>query len=251
MRNTAGRNRSAGQQSDASTPPRPERSANASPMRILKPAPVTRAARVADQVYRHLRRAIISGEIEAGTRLREVEIAQALSVSRTPVREAISRLIGDRLVREHETTGVEVVDMAGDMMDIHHIREALELCAARLAAKRITDEQIQALEELVNKGQKASFADRVSVNHQFHLTIVQASGSPRLIDMLQSFNEYFLHPKWITRTEKKLVDQALRDHKQIVAALRARSPDRTERILRRHLKLGLMQLTDSGPPPHR
>jgi len=131
-------------------------------------------------------------------------------------------------------------------MDIHHIREALELCAARLAAKRITDEQIQELEALVEKGEKASFADRVRVNQKFHLMIVQASGSPRLIDMLTSFNEYFLHPKWVTRTEKKSVDQALSDHRQIVAALRARSPDRTERILRRHLKLGLMQLTDNA-----
>ncbi|TCT02196.1 DNA-binding GntR family transcriptional regulator [Aquabacter spiritensis] len=178
-------------------------------------------------------------------RLREVEIAEALNVSRTPVREAISRLIGDRLVREHETIGVEVVDMARDMVDIHHIRESLELCAARLAAERITEAQIEVLQDLVRQGEKASAADRVHINHQFHLTIVQASSAPRLIDMLKSFNEYFLHPRWITRTQKKQVDQALKDHQQIVDALRAHAPDRTERILRRHLKLGLMQLMDS------
>lgn len=243
MRDAAARNGGAGRQSKSSTLLSVERPADASPTNALKPATVTRSARVADQVYRHLRRAIISGEIASGARLREVEIAQALSVSRTPVREAISRLIGDLLVREHETTGVEVVDMAGDMMDIHHIREALELCAARLAAERISDEQLLTLEELVKKGQKASSVERVRINHQFHLTIVQASGSPRLIEMLTSFNEYFLHPTRVTRTEKKLVDQALKDHQQIVDALRARSPDRTEKILRRHLKLGLMQLT--------
>ena len=240
------KNGRAGLRSNAAGPVPPQPSSGANPLGTLKPAAVMRAARVADQVYRHLRRAIISGEIASGARLREVEIAQALSVSRTPIREAISRLIGDRLVREHETTGVEVVDMAGDVADIHHIREALELCAARLAAERITDEQLRSLEELVRRGQKASSAERVRINHQFHLTIVQASGSPRLIDMLNSFNEYFLHPQSITRTEKKLVDQALRDHEEIVAALRARSPDRTEKILRRHLKLGLMQLVDGS-----
>ncbi len=245
MRNAATKTKGAGQQTDASTQLAPELAESAHLAAAVKPT-VMRSARVADQVYRHLRRAIISGEYEAGARLREVEIAQALNVSRTPVREAISRLIGDLLVREHETTGVEVVDMAGDILDIHHIREALELCAARLAAKRITDAQLQTLEDLVKKGQKASSAERVRVNHQFHLTIVQASCSPRLIEMLTSFNEYFLHPKWITRTEKKLVDQALKDHQEIVEALRARSPDRTERILRRHLKLGLMQLTDKS-----
>lgn len=246
MPNGAAKNKRAGQQSRATTQTQPERSLSAPPSSAIKPATVMRAARVADQVYRHLRRAIIAGEIASGARLREVEIAQALSVSRTPVREAISRLIGDRLVREHETTGVEVVDMAGDVADIHHIREALELCAARLAAERITAEQLQLLDELVKRGHKASPAERVRVNHQFHRTIVQASGSQRLIEMLESFNEYFLHPQWVTRTEKKLVDQALRDHEQIVAALRSRSPDRTERVLRRHLKLGLMQLSDSS-----
>lgn len=246
MHSGAAKNKRGGQRNDASAEQRAERSASASPPNTMKPATVMRAARVADQVYRHLRRAIISGEIASGARLREVEIAQALSVSRTPVREAISRLIGDRLVREHETTGVEVVDMAGDVADIHHIREALELCAARLAAERITDEQLRMLEELVEKGGKASPAERVRINYQFHRTIVQASGSPRLIEMLDSFNEYFLHPQWVTRTEKKLVDQALRDHEQIVAALRSRSADRTEKVLRRHLKLGLMQLTDSS-----
>ncbi|MEP9355823.1 GntR family transcriptional regulator [Xanthobacter sp. KR7-65] len=244
MRNAAAKTTSTGRRKDAAPMRAAEVTEVASPGKALKPAAVMRSERVADQVYRHLRRAIISGEIAAGARLREVEIAQALGVSRTPVREAISRLIGDLLVREHETTGVEVVDLAGDMMDIHHIREALELCAARLAAKRISDAQLQSLEDLVKSGQKASAAERVRINHQFHLTIVQASGSPRLIEMLTSFNEYFLHPNRVTRTEKKLVDQALKDHQQIVDALRARSPDRTERILRRHLKLGLMQLTD-------
>lgn len=243
MRNNAGENEgSSRQQGDAADPSRLQRTVVVQP---LTPA-VTRSARVADQVYRHLRRAIISGEIESGARLREVEIAQALHVSRTPVREAISRLIGDLLVREHETTGVEVVDMASDMLDIHHIRESLELCAARLAADRITEAQLQLLEDLVEKGKTASPEERVRINHLFHVTIIQASGSPRLIEMITSFNEYFLHPTWITRKEKKLVGQALRDHKQIVDALRARSPDQTEKILRRHLKLGLMQLADNA-----
>jgi len=76
-------------------------------------APVTRPQRVADQVYRHLRRAIVGGKIAPGTRLREVDAAAALKVSRTPVREAISRLIGDWLVRELPTGGVEVVALCG------------------------------------------------------------------------------------------------------------------------------------------
>ena len=109
------------------------------------------------KVYRHLRQAILSDQIAAGTRLRETEVAAALKVSRTPVREAISRLIGDWLVRELNTGGVEVIDTMSEMEDIYHIREALELCAARLAAKRITPKQLAKLDMLVKDARTASF----------------------------------------------------------------------------------------------
>ena len=155
--------------------------------------PVARTDRVADQVYRQLRQAILSEEIAPGARLRENEIAAALQVSRTPVREAISRLIGDWLVREVNsgTGGVEVSDMMAEITEIYFIREALEICAARLAASRITPEQLQKLDSLVKEAHHASFKERVRINQEFHLTIAEAAGSPRLLAMVRSFREYF------------------------------------------------------------
>ena len=209
----------------------------------LARSPVARAARVVDQVYGQLRRAIIQGEIKPGTRLRETEVAAALNVSRTPVREAISRLIGDWLVRELPTGGVEIVDSTADLAEIHTIREALETCAARLAAERITDEQLVRLEKLVKSAKRASVKERVRINQEFHMTIVEASGSPRLLAMVSGFREYFLNPRWTSRHDRAMTDKALRDHTKIIAALRARSADRVERLLRKHLKLGWEQLT--------
>jgi DNA-binding GntR family transcriptional regulator len=203
---------------------------------------VTRNDRVADQVYRHLRQAILADRIAPGTRLRETEIAAALKVSRTPVREAISRLIGDWLVREISTGGVEVVDAAAEIAEIYYIREALELCAGRLAAMRITHEQLARLDELIKLQLSASFEERVHINQRFHLTIAEASGSPRLFEMIRGFREYFLNRRWISKQNTKWARRARDDHKQIVAALRARSPDRVERILRQHLKLGWEEL---------
>ena len=200
--------------------------------------PVARNDRVADQVYRHLRQAILSETIPPGTRLRETEIAGAMNVSRTPVREAISRLIGDWLVREISTGGVEVVDAMAEFTEIYYIREALELCAARLAARRITHEQLNRLNELLDLQRTASFKERVQINQQFHLTIAEASGSPRLLEMIRGFREFFLNRWWISQQDTKMAKQACEDHQQIVAALCARSPARVERILRRHLKLG-------------
>jgi DNA-binding GntR family transcriptional regulator len=209
---------------------------------ILAQFPVARADRVVDQVYRHLRHAILSEKISAGTRLRETEIAAALKVSRTPVREAISRLIGDWLVREISTGGVEVVDAMAEIAEIYYIREALELCAARLATTRISPGQLEKLDKLVKDAPAASFKERVRINQQFHLTIAEASGSPRLLDMISGFREYFLNRRWISRQNSKMAKRALEDHKKIVAALRAGSPDKVESVLRSHLKLGWEEL---------
>jgi DNA-binding GntR family transcriptional regulator len=208
--------------------------------------PVARGDRVADQVYRHLRRAILAEEITAGRRLRETEIAAALRVSRTPVREAISRLIGDGLVREMPTGGVRVADVMSEFTEIYHIREALEVCAARLAAERITPKQLERLDGLVKRAQRAPFAERVRINQEFHLTIAEASGSARLLTMIRSFREYFLSGRWISRQDSKMAGRALSDHKKIVAALRAGAPNRVEKALRHHLKLGWRELLASN-----
>lgn len=204
--------------------------------------PVARPDRVADQVYRHLRQAILSEAIQPGTRLRETEIAAALKVSRTPVREAISRLIGDWLVRELDTGGVEVIDATAEITEIYYIREALEICAGRLAASRITKDQLEKLDDLVRSARSASFKERVRINQAFHLTIAEASGSNRLLAMIRGFREYFLNPRWISGQDSKMAKHALEDHRKIVAALRARSPDKVEKILRKHLKIGWDEL---------
>jgi DNA-binding GntR family transcriptional regulator len=210
--------------------------------------PVARPDRVADQVYRHLRQAILSESIKPGTRLRETEVAAALKVSRTPVREAISRLIGEWLVHEITTGGVEVIDATAEIAEIYYIREALEVCAGRLAASRITREELARLDELAKRARHASFEERAQLNQEFHLAIAEASGSRRLFAMIRGLREYFLNPRWISRRESKLFKRAVEDHKKIVAALRARSPERVERALRSHLQMGWDELAATAKP---
>ena len=168
-------------------------------------APVSRPKRVARHVYRHLRRAIVVGAIVPSTRLRQVDAAAALNVSRTPVREAISRLICYWLVRELATGGVEVVDIYDEVTATFYIREALEI------------EQFERLSKASGTG---SFKERVRINQRFHFAIAQAPGWARLAEMISSFPGYY----WIP------------------AALRARSPDRSEKALRKHRKIGLIEV---------
>src|SRR5690625_915015 len=97
--------------------------------------------KLADQIYTYLRKGILDGEILSRTRLIESEVAAALNASRTPVREAISRLIQDRLVTPLSSGGVEVGDSLRAYDEICYIREALEGVAARPAAENIPEKE--------------------------------------------------------------------------------------------------------------
>ncbi|MGB6535128.1 MAG: GntR family transcriptional regulator [Xanthobacteraceae bacterium] len=195
-------------------------------------------------MYRQLRRAILSGELAAGSRLREVEIANAMQVSRTPVREAVSRLIGDRLVRELPVGGVEVVDTSAELYEVYVIREALERCAGRLAAARIDENKLKKLEELAARMEAINYTDvekREAVNSEFHMMLVEAAASPRLLNMIFGFREFFMS-RGRSRYDRKRANQAVQDHRELITALRARDADQVERVLQRHLKLAYVDL---------
>lgn len=193
---------------------------------------------IADQVYRRLRRAIIRGEILPRSRLVELDLAAALGASRTPVREAISRLAGDRLVVPLAVGGVEVVDTSREIDDICRIRQSLEGTAACLAAERIGDAELLRLDELVDRTRNAEPADletRVRINDEFHDIIVQASRSERLIAMVEGFREFFLTEDTLEKYGPRESARALQHHVEIVEALRARDGNRAEKLVRRHL----------------
>jgi DNA-binding GntR family transcriptional regulator len=194
---------------------------------------------IADQVYRRLRRAIVNGEIQGRTRLVESNIARKLGASRTPVREAISRLTSDGLVSPHSSGGVEVVDTQFELDDIYRIREALEGCAAALAAVRVTDAELAGLRELVEATRNSDPHDltsRVRINTEFHQLICAASRSERLIQMVNAYREFFIGEQALGQFTQGASVQALKDHEDILHALRDRDPKRAERLVRRHLE---------------
>jgi DNA-binding GntR family transcriptional regulator len=206
----------------------------------VAPAPIgiMRAERVSDQVYRRLRLSILNGEIVPGARLRETEVAENLMVSRTPVREAISRLIGDRLVRELATGGVEVVDTRAEMEEIYAIRDALEVCAVGLAASRIDAAQLDQLEHLLATAEATSHlqhAKRAALNESFHLTIADAARSPRLAALIVEFREFFLNSSWLSQQQEDDARKALGDHRAIIDALRRGDRAGAEMALKKHL----------------
>lgn len=141
------------------------------------------------EVYRELRRRIISGELPPGHRLVERDLTAELEVSRVTLREALQQLAAESFVAIHPRRGAVVTAMGPtEVRDLFDIRESLEVLAARLAAERRGEDGPAALGELLEQARQATElgdAERIAVvNAAFHDEIVRLAGNARLTAMM-------------------------------------------------------------------
>ena len=202
------------------------------------------AQSLVDVVAERIEAAIISGALEPGSRLSEQALATSLGVSRGPLREAIRRLEGRKLLERTPNIGVRVAALSlTDLNETLQIREALESLACALAAQNMTDAEIAALEKLLEgHGRQKSVQDgtgyyQESKDFDFHFRIVTGSRNERLSQMLLGDLYYLLRVyRYKSSTKPGRAMEALQEHKAIVAALRKRDPAAAEAAMRDHLR---------------
>ena len=196
-----------------------------------------------DKVYQALREAIMSMDIYAGDeppRLDERRLAEDLGVSRTPVREAISRLEQEGLVQTIPRRGAFVVRKTKkEILEIISVWAALESMAARLATEVADDEEIARLRKLfvtfeTTRGPEAHIDEYSDTNIQFHQSIIALSKSELLESMAESL---FVHMRAIraqTIQERDRASRSIIDHMHIIEAIEARDTQLAERLVREH-----------------
>lgn len=198
---------------------------------------------LADRAFEWLEEAIIKGDYPPGTKLDEAELAEAFGISRGPVREAIRRLEGKKLVERVAHVGARVAKRSQtDLVDLLTIREALEGMACRLATTRISDASLDYLEELLaghasqEPLQAGAHYFQKPGDYDFHFRIIKESGNCQLIEMLSEDLYHLLRIYRYKSSERKgRAREALNEHRNILAAMRARDPDLAERQMRQHL----------------
>jgi DNA-binding GntR family transcriptional regulator len=190
--------------------------------------------------YEALREAILTGRLAPGERLVEAEVARQMGVSRAPIREAIRKLERDGLVEYIPRRGTVVVKLSPEeVRDAYYLRAHLEAYAIRRAAVRITDEDLAALEDLIARMRECATHEDlhglIAADVAFHARICQASGSARLYRLWDSLNPHC----WTLLTSLKVAGYTLLQiaerHQPVLAALKARDPDRAEAEIRRHI----------------
>ncbi|NLA59062.1 MAG: GntR family transcriptional regulator [Firmicutes bacterium] len=194
-----------------------------------------------DIVFENLREAIITGQLRPGERLMEVQIAEELGVSRTPVREAIRKLELEGLVVMVPRKGAYVSNVSiKDISDIFQIRRALEGLAAELAADRLTEEQLEELEQLLVRTaetvEKLDILTTVDMDTGFHQVIYEASRNEKLSSMLYHLREQIQRFRTQSLSRPGRLEQALLEHRAIMDALKERDGELARRLVEEHIE---------------
>ena len=194
---------------------------------------------VSGLVAERLRAQIVAGELPAGSKLRQVEIARRFGVSTTPVREALAALQREGLVRLHPQRGAVVfVPTVSDLHEHYEIRAALESLAASRTAERFQEPWVAPLEALLDEMSTGPPAARyIELNQDFHTQLYERCGRPRLVEMiagLRDASSAYLH---IYRAAADFPVQRLdAEHRRILAACMARDAEAAAAATREHLQ---------------
>ncbi|HBG17163.1 MAG TPA: GntR family transcriptional regulator [Firmicutes bacterium] len=192
-------------------------------------------------VFEVLREAIISGQLAPGERLMEIQLAEELGVSRTPVREAIRKLELEELVLMVPRKGAYVASLSmKDVVEVFEIRGALEGLAAALAAERITEEELESLQrQLVKSAEMIGNADlqgMVEADTGFHQILYQASRNERLAQIINNLREQIQRFRQTSLSYPGRMKIALEEHREIVDAVSARDPEMARKLAQDHIE---------------
>jgi DNA-binding GntR family transcriptional regulator len=209
-----------------------------------------------EKIYHQLRRKLLAGELQPGTRLDYRKIGAEMGVSTTPVREAMGKLASEGLVDLVPRAGAIVRELGRQEAEhLYGVREAIETYAAAKAAEKISKASLQRLEFLLGRmhdlittnsgaGNRVMagepLAEFLEADLAFHMTIIEAAGNPRLSKLAGDSHihsrifgvERFGH-------EQELVEEADRTHQLIYKALEERAPAKAADLIARHIQRSL------------
>jgi len=211
-----------------------------------------------DQAYAILRQRIITGQLAPGAEMSELELADQLSMSKTPVREALARLGLEGLVEAFPRRGYRVTAVTiKDVNDLFAVRAMLEGTAGAMAAVNLTDAELNRLEALADAsyvvGENVSVQSFVGANEEFHSEIARASRNPRLYGLVMSHLEECARFFYMGAQARDVNPETNTDHHRIVDVLRGRDPEKARAVMvehnentRRGLLRALIDRPDSG-----
>ena len=195
---------------------------------------------LSDHVYASIKNAIITAQREPYERLIEETIAADLGTSRTPVREALQKLEKEGLIFRRPENGFAVKGVAEEEVeDILDLQCVLEGHAGRLAASRITEDELRSLNDLIRRQEDCSDTETfIRLDGEFHDALHRAAKNGRLYDLVQGLRDSIDRYRIIVFRSQARLHLSVKDHKELVSLMRTRNDRKVEKLIRTHLIRG-------------
>lgn len=193
-----------------------------------------------DVVFNTLRQAILRGELKPGERLMEIQLANKLGVSRTPIREAFRKLELEGLVNMVPRKGAEVADITEkSLRDVLEVRKALEELSVQLACEKITEEEIEELKRVAERF-KDTLDDQdvtkiAEADVAFHDVIYTATDNQKLILLLNNLREQMYRYRVEYLKKEEAYPQLIAEHEELIDNISKRNKEEATRIMCEHI----------------
>lgn len=193
-----------------------------------------------DVVFYTLREAILKGELEPGERLMELDLAEKLGVSRTPIREAIRKLELEGLVKMAPRKGAEVAEITlDDLTDVLEVRKNLEDLAVELACKKSTPEDIEQMKKCHENFKEALKSEDLTImaeaDEAFHNVIYNTTRNKRLMQILNNLREQMYRYRLEYIKDKRKRNTLVEEHSEIIQAISNKNVEEAKKAIRTHI----------------
>lgn len=193
-----------------------------------------------DVVFNTLRQAILRGELKPGERLMEIQLANKLGVSRTPIREAIRKLELEGLVLMIPRKGAEVAEITEkSLRDVLEVRRALEELAVQLVCEKITAEEVEDLKQAAKAFQETlkdgDITQIAEADVRFHDVIYLATDNQKLIQLLNKLREQMYRYRVEYLKDKAIYPQLIAEHQAIIERIEKREKEAATQVVCKHI----------------
>ncbi len=204
-----------------------------------------------EEVVSRLRTMLLEGEIPPGARIPERELCDKLSISRTPLREALKVLAAEGLVLLLPNRGSRAAKLTDkDVHDLFEVCQGLEALAGELACERISDTQVERIgnlhEDMARHYRDGNLSQYYRCNRQIHEAIVEAACNPVLSSLYESVTARIRRARYLTPMTPARWASAIREHEAILNALQRRDGMFLAHILRTHLRHKREEVLSAG-----
>ncbi len=204
-----------------------------------------------EEVAEQLRQRIFRRELEPGSWIDELKIAEEFGISRTPLREALKVLAAEGLVTMKVRRGAYVTEMSEkDLRDVYHLLSLLESDAAGVVAERATPEQQQTLRDLHAELESAAGNREAffSVNERFHMALLDMADNRWRSQMVADLRKVMKLNRHNSLFKQGRIEDSLSEHRAILDAMLSRDPEGTRRAMQAHFAQGLQAATGKPVP---